>query len=98
VKLSIFIDTFLFSDHNIMKIMNDTEQINKLFKSQYGYTKEIVNKVKNFYFNDCNIECGTTRLENICHVSTSLVHRKPKRSNIIICSMNLFSHSYYNEI
>jgi len=49
------------------KILNDTEQINQLF--QRNYSKEIINKVKSFYFNECNMECGTTRLENICHVS-----------------------------
>jgi len=50
-----------------MKILNDTEEINELF--QRDYNKEIINKVKNFYFKECNMECGTTRLENICHVT-----------------------------
>jgi len=49
------------------KILSDGEEINELFQS--NYSKEIINKVKNFYFNECNLECGTTRLENICHVS-----------------------------
>lgn len=50
-----------------MKILNNTEEINELLQNHYS--KEIINKVKNFYFNECNLECGTTRLENICHVS-----------------------------
>jgi len=49
------------------KILNDTEEINGLLESRYS--KEIINEVKNFYFNECNLECETTRLENICHVS-----------------------------
>lgn len=68
MKLLIFIVSFTFSDHKFIKIINDTEEINKLFESKHGYTNEIVNKVKDFYFNEYNIECGTTRLENICHV------------------------------
>ncbi|XP_022165542.1 esterase E4-like [Myzus persicae] len=55
-------------DPHIMKFINDTEETNKLFKSQYGYTKGIMNKIKNFYFNERNIECGTTRLEKICYL------------------------------
>ncbi|KAL4143921.1 hypothetical protein QTP88_006173 [Uroleucon formosanum] len=58
----------VFGDHKFIKIINDTEEINKLFESKHGYTNEIVNKVKDFYFNEYNIECGTTRLENICHL------------------------------
>jgi len=51
----------------MMKILSDTEEINELLQSHYS--KEVINKVKNFYFNECNLECGATRLENICHVS-----------------------------
>lgn len=58
---------FLILEDRMKKILNDTEEINGLLKSHYS--KEIINKVKNFYFNECNLECGTTRLENICHVS-----------------------------
>jgi len=49
------------------KILSDTDEINELLLSHYS--KEIINKVKNFYFNEGNLECGITRLENICHVS-----------------------------
>lgn len=58
---------FSFLEDRMRKILNDTEEIYGLLESRYS--KEIINKVKNFYFNECNLECGTTRLENICHVS-----------------------------
>ncbi|KAL5241944.1 hypothetical protein ACI65C_009354 [Semiaphis heraclei] len=55
-----------FGDPKIMKILKDTDEIYKLFRSQKGYTKEIVNSIKNFYFNEWNTESGSTKLENIC--------------------------------
>jgi len=69
-----------------MKTINDTEEINKFFESKFGYTKEIVNKIKNFYFNKGNVECGTTRLENICHVSNNISVQKNQKDkyNIIL--------------
>jgi len=61
---------FSFSEDRAKKILNDIEEINGLLESRYS--KDIINEVKNFYFNECNPECGTTtRLENICHVSVS---------------------------
>lgn len=93
MKLSIFIVTLTFSDNKFIKIIDDTEEINKLFESKHGYTKEIVNKVKDFYFNECNIEYGTSRLESICHVRSNIkVGKNPKRQiGLILCFMNLFS-------
>ncbi|XP_026805381.1 esterase FE4-like isoform X2 [Rhopalosiphum maidis] len=63
-----------FGEYRMRKIINDTEEINELLKSHY--TKEIINEVKNFYFNECNLECGTTRLENICHLYSDLYFSK----------------------
>lgn len=45
-----------------------TEAISTFFKGQYS--EEDIIKIRNFYFNDHNLECETTRLENIVHVST----------------------------
>jgi len=45
-----------------------TEAVSTFFKGQYS--EEDMNKIKNFYFNESNLECETTRLENIVHVST----------------------------
>lgn len=47
-----------------------TESIQTFFKGQYN--AEDINKIKNFYFNERNLESETTRLENIVHVSTFL--------------------------
>lgn len=55
-----------------MKTINGTEEINKFFEKKSGYTEDVVNKIKNFYFNECNVECGTTRLEKICNVSSNI--------------------------
>lgn len=43
-----------------------SNEINKLFK--YQYSEEIINKIRNFYFEGVNMESEVTRLENICHV------------------------------
>jgi len=51
-----------FSDDHI------TDEISKLLKNRYS--TEVITKIKDFYFNKCNIESETTRLEHICHVST----------------------------
>lgn len=45
-----------------------TESINKILKGRYS--EEIVTKIKNFYFNDRNLESEKTRWENIVNVST----------------------------
>jgi len=75
-----------------MKILNDSDEINKLFKNQYGYTKEIVNSIKDFYFNEQNVERGSTKLENICHVSSNIINYYTKnQKGQIISLMNLFS-------
>lgn len=44
------------------------EEIRKLFESYYS--EEVINQIKDFYFNGQNLENDTTALENICHVST----------------------------
>lgn len=53
-----------------MEILNDfhkTEKISTFFKGKYS--GEVIQKIKNFYFNERNLESEMTRLENICHVS-----------------------------
>lgn len=69
------------------KILNDTEEINELF--QCNYSKEIINEIKNFYFNGCNMECGTTRLENICHVSVSKSQTNYKSISIFLPNIEI---------
>lgn len=54
-----------------MRKLNDvhkSDEISKLFKDQCN--EEVVNKIKNFYFNEGNLENEITKLENICHVSS----------------------------
>lgn len=53
-----------------MSKLNDvhkSEEINKIFKDQYN--EEVVNKIRNFYFNEGILENEMTKLESICHVS-----------------------------
>lgn len=49
------------------KLISTTEEIRNLFENKYS--EEIINKVKSFYFDKGNVECGTTKLENVCNVS-----------------------------
>lgn len=44
------------------------EEIRKLLKDITD-NEELINKVKNFYFNENDPECEKNRLDNICHVS-----------------------------
>lgn len=46
-----------------------TEFIHKILKCPH-YSEENITKIKNFYFNDRNLECEKTKWENIVHVST----------------------------
>lgn len=57
----------LISEPNLKKLISTTEEINNLFENKYS--EEVINKVKSFYFDEGNLECGTTKLENNCHVS-----------------------------
>lgn len=45
-----------------------TEFIHKILKGPYS--EENITKIKNFYFNDRNLECEKTKWENVVHVST----------------------------
>lgn len=60
----------LFSEQRLKNLpdFRTTEAISSFFKGQYS--EEDIIKIKNFYFNDRNLESETTRLENIVHVST----------------------------
>jgi len=78
-----------------MKIIKNTDEIYKLFKGQ-GYTKEIINTIKNFYFNECNAECGSTKLENICHVSSNISVQKTQKAKYNMLYEFVFS-LYYNK-
>ncbi|XP_025406472.1 bile salt-activated lipase-like isoform X4 [Sipha flava] len=58
----------LFVEHNMKRFVDfhKSNEINKLFKNQYS--EEIINKIRKFYFDEVNMECEITRLENICHL------------------------------
>lgn len=58
-----------FIEENMSKLndIHKPDEINKLFKDQYN--EEVVNKIRNFYFNEGTLENETTKLEYICHVS-----------------------------
>lgn len=47
--------------------MHKTDEIRKLFDGIYS--EEVINKVKNFYFKENDIESEAVRLENTCNVS-----------------------------
>lgn len=61
---------FIFLEHQLGKILNlhNIEEIKKLFENTHN--EEIINKIKDFYFNENNLKNEITKLENICHVST----------------------------
>nr|AVE15907.1 CarE [Rhopalosiphum maidis] len=47
-----------------------TDEISKLFNNQYS--TEVISKIKDFYFNKCNNNCETAKLENICHLHSDV--------------------------
>lgn len=59
----------LFLESNMEKYgdIHKTEEIANYFKRKFN--EEDVNKIKQFYFNEHNLENETTKLENICRVS-----------------------------
>lgn len=53
-----------------MSKLNDfhkSDEINKLLKNQCN--EEVINKIRNFYFNEDIVENEITRMEYVCHVS-----------------------------
>lgn len=77
-----------FSEERLKKLpdFRTTKAISSFFKSQYS--EENIMKIKNFYFNDRNLECETTRLENIVHVS--IIHLS--RLFIVVTKSHHFHH------
>ncbi|XP_060878202.1 esterase FE4-like isoform X2 [Metopolophium dirhodum] len=57
-----------FSDDRI------TDEISKLCKNRYS--TEVITKIKDFYFNKCNIESETTKMEHICHLHSDVLFVK----------------------
>jgi len=59
----------LFSEHRLGKLFDyhKLEEISKLFES--NYTEEIIQKIKNYYFNEHEQSSDITKLENTCRVS-----------------------------
>ncbi|VVC34997.1 Hypothetical protein CINCED_3A002934 [Cinara cedri] len=56
-----------------VKDINDfkkTEEISKLLENKYN--EEVINKIKNFYFNDNAHESEKNMLENICHMFSDI--------------------------
>jgi len=47
-----------------------TDEISKLFKNRCS--TKVISKIKDFYFNQCNIDCEITKLENICHLHSDV--------------------------
>lgn len=54
-----------------MANLHNIEEIRKLFDDTYS--EEVINKVKDFYFNENNLKNEVTKLKNICHVSTFIL-------------------------
>lgn len=59
---------FLYPDLSLGKILNlhKAEEIRRLFESYYS--DEIINKIKNFYFSENDLN-EITKIEKTCHVS-----------------------------
>lgn len=57
-------------EYRLSQLSDDrlTDEISRMCKNKYS--TKVINKIKDFYFNKCNIESETTKLEQICHVST----------------------------
>lgn len=60
-----------FSDANEERLLHfhESEDFQNYFDSHYS--QDILNKIKNFYFHEQNINCANiiTRFEHICHVN-----------------------------
>lgn len=58
-----------FIEQNMGKLndFHKSDEINKLFKNQYN--EEVVNKIRNFYFGEGDLDNEITKFEYICHVS-----------------------------
>lgn len=65
---------FVFLEDLMEKILNlpKTSELNQFFGGRYS--EEVIKKIKNFYFNDFNVENEAKKLENICHVSTLIMY------------------------
>uniref|UniRef100_A0A2S2PBR1 Esterase FE4 n=1 Tax=Schizaphis graminum TaxID=13262 RepID=A0A2S2PBR1_SCHGA len=51
-----------------------TDEISKLLKNRYS--TEVISKIKDFYFNKCNIDCETAKIEKICHLHSDVFFGK----------------------
>lgn len=57
----------LLAERTMKKLISTTKEINDLFENKYS--EEVINKVKSFYFDEGNLECGKSILEKNCYVS-----------------------------